>query len=379
MLFLLYSFPWFCGAYGVTGPNKNIPHLHLFITFERGTEITDVRLELQEKFGTDAMEYFELLRQPERTPEFKYLADSNDRSSASSSASSVLPTPGGGVLACDNKNYTGLNHMNHEKKDDLQLLGTGTLTMFCFKDEQHYALTCFHLGSVNDEDNLSTPKESDKKHSSRLSALVKSYWFAENNMENNNEAIPDTFNKENSVPLGDFHMHHLDKQCDILSLKIPSDRRVDCKMPDVTCPDWNSFWEELLEDTASNRKKTVEKDGFKSGETYGHITLFSASYKDKFKNAIAVEGCNKHPFLENGDSGALVYIRDRSNIKTVFAYGVCEVDELPMPGPGDDDEDEDDLGYVYPGPFSICLRLNTALENLNLKEGACVNDCGEGC
>ena len=378
MLFLLYSFPWFCGAYGVTGPNKNIPHLHLFITFERGAKISNVRRKLQEKFGTDAMEYFELLRQPETTPEFKYLADSNDRSSASSYAPSVLPTPGGGVLGCDNEKCTVVNPMKvkeDEERDDLNVLATGTLTMFCFKDEQHYALTCFHIGRANDGDNLSTPKESDKSNSSQILAKIKTYRFAENDMEHNNEAMPVPFNTKNTVPLGDFH--NFDKQSDIMSLKVLGKTDVSCELADVTSPDWKSLWDQMLEDTASDSTKglKVEKIGFKSGLTYGHIALYNTSYKGKFKNAIAVKGCDNRPFLEEGDSGALVFFRDGSNMKTVFAYGVLEVNELNVAG----DDDKDDLGYVYPGPFSICLRLNTALENLNLKEGACVNDCGEGC
>ena len=309
MLFLLYSFPWFCGAYGVTGPNKHIPHLHLFITFERGAKISDVRHELQEKFGTDAMEYFQLLRQPERTPEFQYLADSNDRSSASSSASSVLPTPGGGVLGCDNEQYTEVNPMKveeDEERDDLNVLATGTLTMFCLKDEQHYALTCFHIGRANDGDNLSTPKESDKSNSSQILAKIKTYRFAENDMEHNNEAMPVPFNRKNTVPLGDFH--NFDKQSDILSLKILGETDVNCKLANVTSPDWKSLWDGMLEDTASDKRGLkVEKIGFKSGLTYGHIALYNTSYKGKFKNAIAVKGCDNRPFLEEGDSGALVF------------------------------------------------------------------------
>lgn len=326
------------------------------------------------------MEYFELLQQPERTPEFNYLADSNDQSSTSSSASSVLPTPGGGVLACDNDKYTGVNPMKiqeDEERDELSVLAAGTLTMFCFKDEQHYALTCFHVGEVNDGESLSMPKESDKKNSGQFSAVIKTYRFAENKMENNNEAMPFRFNRRNSVPLGDFHMRRSDKRCDILSLKISDETDVNCELANVTSPDWNSLWDEMLEDTASNSSEglKVEKIGFKSGLTYGHIAVYNASYQGEFKNAIAVKGCDNRPFLEDGDSGALVFFRDGSNMKTVFAYGVCEVDELNVPG----DDDEDDLGIVYSGPFSICHRLNTALENLGLKEGACVNDCGEGC
>lgn len=238
------------------------------------------------------MEYFELLRQPERTPEFHYLADSNDQSSTSSSASSVLPTPGGGVLACDNDKYTGVNPMKiqeDEERDELSVLAAGTLTMFCFKDEQHYALTCFHVGEVNDGESLSMPKESDKKNSGQFSAVIKTYRFAENKMENNNEAMPFRFNRRNSVPLGDFHMRRSDKRCDILSLKISDETDVNCELANVTSPDWNSLWDEMLEDTASNNSEglKVEKIGFKSGLTYGHIAVYNASYQGEFKNAIA--------------------------------------------------------------------------------------------
>ena len=431
----------------MTGPNKKIPHLHLFLTVIRGTKKSDVRRELEETFKCDAKEYFELLQEPKRKPTVKYLADRNDETPVSSSSPpSTLPTPGGGVLACVDKKYTVPNLLRvpeeNERGDTSEVLATGTLTMFSVKDGQHYALTCLHVGSANDEDNLPSPlKESVQKSSSQLSAMIKTYLFAENKEENNNAAISFGDDERNYVPLGDFHKCHSDSECDILSLKIPEDTKLDCKVVDVASPNWTSTWDELLEcESLPTQPLNVEKTGFASALTFGHIVSCHASYKDLFKNAVAVKGCGG-PFLENGDSGALVLFHGK-NEKHVFAYGVCEVDELCLPeqqGPrSSDDSDSDgssiwsaddsscgskddtleydkcaeqkvgdaesecrdknehakdendkaddasDVEIVFQeeseqnatGPYYICLRLDTALEKLGLHGAACVNNCG---
>ena len=108
-------------------------------------------------------------------------------------------------------------------------------------------------------------------------------------MEHSNEAMPTPFNRKNTVPLGDFH--NFDEQGDILCLKVLGKTDVNCELVDVTSPDWNSLWDKMLEDTASDgtNELKVEKIGFKSGLTYGHIALHNTSYKEKFKNAIAVK------------------------------------------------------------------------------------------
>ena len=157
--------------------------------------------------------------------------------------------------------------------------------------------------------------------------------------------------------------------------------------------------------------------------------FINASYKHLFKNAVAVKGCGG-PFLQSGDSGAPVWFHDKNNKKQVFAYGVCEVDELSLPDhherttrtssddsddssiwsedsssgsnvdsleyesecesecgdkkehakdDHDDADDESDVEIVFQEetrPYYICLRLDTALEKLELLEAACVNDCG---
>ena len=322
----------------MAGANYNISHLHLFLTVKRGTKKSDVRRELQEKFECDAKEYFELLREPKKDPKIKCLADSNDGSSPSTSASSVLPFPGGGVLACDNEKYTGPNPMKVEEDKEGYESGfraTGTLTMFCFKGEHHYALTCCHVGSINDGDSLLDPKQRFQRDNNEYSAKIKTYRFKEKE-ENNNEAMScdeSDDDRTNSVSLGDFHMCRWDSECDILSLKIPEQTEVNCEIADVTPPDWNSLWDEILENTESISAKplNVEKIGFKSALTHGHIAVYNASYKGLFKNAIAVKACDDRPFLEGGDSGALVFFRDRNGMKKAFAYGVYEVDKLNLP------------------------------------------------
>ena len=442
-ILFLSSFPWFCGAYGVSPANKKIPHLHVFLTVKRGTKKSDVRSQLKEKFKCDPREYFELLQEPKRKPKVKYLADRNDESSTtSSSSSSVLPSSGGGVLACAEKKYTVPNPLHipeeNERDDTPEVLATGTLTMFSFKDGQHYALTCLHVGAANDGDSLQCPSKENRvpKSSSQLSAMIKTYLFTENNEENNNEAISFGDDERSYVPLGNFHKCHSDSECDILSLKIPHETEVNCKIVDVALPNWDSAWDELLENAEKLRTQPlkVQKTGFVSALTCGHIVSCNASYKDLFKNAVAVKGCGG-PFLQNGDSGALVWFHDKNNKKQVFAYGVCEVDDLSLPehherttrtssydsddssiwseedssfGPNDDSlgyeedkdeyvvqgehteddhddcDDESDTEIVFQheseqngtGPYYMCLRLDTALEKLELHEAACVNVCG---
>ena len=154
MALLLYSFPWLCGTYGLVGRNKKIPRPHLYLTVKRGVKRSFVRREVEEKFKCDdAKEHFELLREPERKPKIKYLGLLSSKLRCKSS--SVSPAPGGGVLACSNPSYTNKNPLRvpeeKEKVDVPQVQGTGTLTMFCALNGQHYALTCFHVGCATDD------------------------------------------------------------------------------------------------------------------------------------------------------------------------------------------------------------------------------------
>ena len=483
---LQYSFPWFCGAYGLAGPNKRIPRLHLFLTVKRGTKKLDVRRDLEKKFKCDAKQYFELLQEPEREPKIKYLGrDSNGssaKSSASSAVSSVQPTPGGSVVSCISSGPNPLLMPGENEKPEEQ--GSGTLTMFCFSEGHHYALTCFHVGCANDEMRLNAirniPENIQEIRSSlgthELCARRATYFFTKDQMENNNEPMSCVDNQRDYSRLGDFHKYCFDSECDILSLKISKSTQVKCKVADATSQDWKSIWDELLE-KFEERNVEVNKIRIPAPSTNGHIVSCNISYgkeQELFKNAIAVKGCTG-PFLRDGDSGSLVFFNDKNNQKQVFAYGVCQVDELQLPAPqsssieydsddsvdsntwgeedyfsngsedkrgseddlknkavgeagkacqkdnkcanesenaekkcrgkngpeyedeiecedgdecekddryhdDDDANDESDEGIIFQedvGPYFICLRLDTALENLELWGAACVNDCGQ--
>jgi urease accessory protein UreH len=65
---------------------------------------------------------------------------------------------GTGVLACSNPRYTNKNPLRvpeeNENVDVPHVQGTGTLTMFCALNGQHYAVTCIHVGCATDENRL---------------------------------------------------------------------------------------------------------------------------------------------------------------------------------------------------------------------------------
>ena len=320
----------------MTGPNKKIPYLHLFITVKRGTKKSDVRGQLQDKFKCNAKEYFELLQEPKRKPKVKYLADSNDESSTSPVSGPSAPSPGAGVVAIVDKKYTVPDRLRvpeeNERDDVPEKLATGTLTMFCCKEKQHYALTCLHVGSANDGDSLPGPYP--VKSSDQISAMTKTYLFTHDKVENNNEGILFRDDGRSYAPLGKFYKGRSDSECDILALKISDETEVNCQIADVPPPNWDNIWDELLENVESigGKQVKVEKTGFVSALTSGHIVSCHASHEDlRFKNAIAVKAESSRPFLESGDSGALVLFHDKNNMKQIFAYGVCEVDELYFP------------------------------------------------
>ncbi len=442
--FILYSFPWLCGAYGLVGPNKKIPRPHIYLTVKKGMEESDVRRELEKKFKCDAKEHFELLEEPERKPKFQYLGKCVSKSTGKwPVSSSVQPAPGCGVLAGSKRSYTNQNHLRvpeENERDDLpDFYGTGTLTMFCALNGQHYALTCFHVGCTTDEhrSNAAFNKVADiQKMRTQLPSYVRyakkqQYFFTNDKAEDDNGPILFGDDGRNYTHLGDFDNYRFDNECDILSLKISEGTEIDCKIADATSPDWDSLWDELFEST--DHPMEVTKIGFSSALTRGYLVPCDFSYSEEqkplFQDAFAVKGCGG-PFLKGGDSGSLVFFYDKNNQKQVFAYGVCEVDDLPLPeqhestssashekalpeqptgSVNDDgigtwnkegsscsfevvfqDESESNISrkemereernsnnnVKTTGPYFICFRLDTALENLGLQGAACYHNCG---
>ena len=431
---------------------------------------SDVRRDLEDKFKCDTKEYFELLQEPKRKPKIRLLG--RKRNKVTSSATSVKAVAGGGVLACIKNSSNNSNPLRvleeNERKDIPVAQGTGTLTMFCAHDGQHYAHTCFHVGCATDENCLNaTLNEKENIQEIRNSlpiyekhAKEQQYYFAERVVvESNNEPITFGDDGSNYTPLGDFHNYRFDSKCDILSLKVSKDTKIDCKILETTSPNWENIWDEYYERVIStdDNPVIVQKRGFSSAETYGQIVPcdFSSSRENEslFQDTIIVKGYSR-PFLKGGDSGSLVFLHDKKDQKQVLAYGVCELDELPAliqqqksvqpttsvdydsdgssnwdgedhscssneavdecveetehkdekgakiedkikckeksegkkkyeSGDNKYDDDADDkpdseieFREKSTGPYFICLRLDTALENLGLDKAACYSDCG---
>ena len=392
MLFI-YSFSWLCGAYGLIGPNEKIRRPHLFLTVKIGVKKSDARREIKDKFKCDPKKYFELLQEPERKPQIKYLSDH-----VSKFMPPTQPAPGGGVSACTN-NSSQSNPLRLPEENDEDNLpdeqGTGTLTMFCSPDGQHYALTCFHVGCANDESGFNAAFNKVEDIIKMRSSLVfyanhareHQYYFTKGDDDvnsdqngyyerNNNEPISFGGNGRKYVRLGDFADYHFDTQCDILSLKIYDDIEINCRLEDVIYPNREEMWTKLNRILKSQTPVMVEKIGFSSAVTYGRIATSNFTYiheKDVlFENAIVVEGCSV-PFLQGGDSGCPVFLPYKNN-QIAFAYGVCEMDVLRLPvqrvaasssdSDGDGSSDEDSSYEVSSAVESGAeLKCNVDTEN----------------
>ena len=380
------------GAYGLIGPNKKIRRPHLFLTVKKGVKKSDARREIKKEFTCDPRKYFELLREPERKPQIKYLGDHvNDGSRASTSTPSPQAAPGGGVLACTKTSPSPLRAPEENGGANLSdEQGTGTLTMFCSPGRQHYALTCFHVGCACDENRLSAAfnrVEDIQNIRNSLSKYVnyaqkQQYYFTNGdsgseqngNERNNNESITFGCDRSPCRRLGDFADYHFDTECDILSLKVSGNTKFNCKLPDVIYPNMTKMWTELNKVLKSQTQVVVEKIDFSSALTYGRIVISNFNYMHEdnllFQDAIVVEGFSG-PFLQGGDSGCLVYIRDVNDQKIAFAYGVCEVDALHLPEKhvptsstaSDDDASSDEDSYENSSAGEIDAELKCNLED----------------
>ena len=113
--------------------------------------------------------------------------------------------------------------------------------------------------------------------------------------------------------------------------------------------------------------------GFIIERCFSHLTKYTNVDKGEtereviFQNAVKVKSDSQ--FLENGDSGGLVYFLDKQENWQPFAYVLCEIED-------DDDGDEkedNDLMKCKNRPLKtfICLKLDEALRAVEL------DDCGK--
>ena len=391
----------------------------MYLTVKRGVKRSEVLKEIREEFKCEAEKYFEILRQPKKTPKFKL----------------VSKPKSGGSIAVGNKQFQASSESENEQFCDLQ--SSGTLTMFCSQNSDHYALTCFHVACATDEKcfqqmfnqqellDIQERREHYEEH-----AKEREYYYKRNEVDSTDE----NDNPINYIPLGKFSKCSLHSESDIMSIKVREDVEIECTTPEIDHPDWVRIEKDLFDRILSGSSEdriSVEKFGYPlSSENSGCIRKLYYSYRCEegllFKNAIVVKG-NSQTFLEDGDSGALISFVDKDKNKQAFAYGVCEVDDIynentysessedssedlsenssegsskdssdgdkselgdeiinikPEGGKecGDSDDNsiefgEEVLRHEELGPFAICLRLKTALKDLGLSDAGCFKNC----
>ena len=345
---LFNRFSWLRGAYGISGPNKNISHLHFYATVERGKIDSEVYQEIKAEFlkedvDFEPKEYFELFWKAEKNPKFQFL---------------VAPGSVGSIVA--------------EGGNEARMMGT--LTMFCCQDQRHYALTCFHLGCMTLQEfqegiNFDQMFEI-RKRMNHFTRHVKrqQYHYTEREVDNP-EGNEINHNLDNHSRLGNVHNTSIDSESDIISIEVPNDVEIHCEVAETEPPNWQEIWRELHRRVTGDpeHQVQVEKDGNSTDTTHGHIVVCNYNHKHDgellFRNAIVVKN-DADTFMAPGDSGALIWFHDEEEKKQAFAYGVATVDEL------------DQVSSEENGPYYICLKLNTSLRKLGLSNAGCFRECG---
>lgn len=319
--------------------------------------------DIRAMFDCEPKEYFELRREPKKPAKFKFL---------------VKPSPGGGIVPkIDTQNPL---RISNDIVDEEYGEASGTLTMFCFHNDKHYALTCFHVGFETDKQRFDRAFNQEN-----LLALRKCpEWSKErapkycyrkiDNIDENTNAVRD---------LGKFCDFSFDSVSDIMSIEVDEDVQVDCKVAETDVPNWSAIWKELYKRIKRRRRSyvSVKKLGYSSDITDGYIDDINYTYIYKgellFKDAVAVKS-DSRTFLKPGDSGALVHFMDAKNKRQAFAYGVCEVVESDS-GVGvvfREDREQPSREEIESSLF-VCFRLNTGLKSLGISsEKGCFKVCG---
>ena len=316
--------------------------------------------ELRAAFDCEPNKSFELRREPRNHKKLKYL---------------TRPTPGGGIAAEDGGSNP-LRIPNDIVNEEPGALGT--LTMFYFQENSHYALTCFHVACQTDEQrfnqafnakDLSVIRESHSVKWYNERAKTCRFYYRPRENASENENVPSA-NK-----IGRFCKGFFDPVSDIMSLKVFENVGVDCQLEEIEFPSWERIWQELHRRVVRRRGTfpvRVKKIGYSSNETYGYIEEINYTWKygDEIllRSAIAVRS-DDGPFMKPGDSGSLVCFFDEENRQQAFGYGVCEV--------GDFADEQPALAHEENRSLLICFKLNTALKSLNLPTGTgCFRRCG---
>ncbi|XP_046843793.1 uncharacterized protein LOC124437877 [Xenia sp. Carnegie-2017] len=305
----LESFSWLCGDYGVARPTNQMPYLHLFLEVDQSKNDNKLlKQEIDEIFKWNASKYIEL----------RFINPSNE----------IIIYP--------------LSKMVQSRRDDASKPSCGTLTLFCCKDGKHYALTCLHTGYKN------SPESENK------------FLYIQDEI-NNNKMDFEKFMHENKysyihndgrqIALGEFSHYSFDQETDIMAILFDN-KEIEFTAPKIEMP---SSLENVFKLLSERENDEVQTPVYKAGDEVGGSIVDlnrTVRYKGKivFRDVVAVE--SDHEFIQQSDSGSLVYFSDKNNKKIPFAYAVAVASRKNK-------------------KYYACLRLKDALDKLGLLQNAC--------
>ena len=262
------------GEYGTVGPNEKIPYAHVFVTvdYDKGSyDEDDLKNEIDQILGNETSKYVEFRKKSSEKPKLELLSN----------------------IAVRRSNEPTIR---------------GTLTMFCYHNDKHYALTCFHVGyNKADIDQFPDMLHEVNNHPNRVSLLLNSneYFYAP---------------PENLLEYRFGHrcsFYSLENDTDIMAIDVDDENvRVNCRRREINRPRWSSIWQELQKRVNSpvTPNPKVMKLGCRN-KRKGKISVTSYGFFDDetnidIKNAVLVK--SKKHFLLDGESGVLVFFKDRN-------------------------------------------------------------------
>ncbi|XP_046844542.1 uncharacterized protein LOC124438449 isoform X2 [Xenia sp. Carnegie-2017] len=307
----LKSFPWLCGKYGIARPTDELNYRHMYLEVDESKTEDVLKQEIDNKFKWKASDYIELRYvDPRKKIEIQQLS----------------------------------NNVMVSRHDDPNK-SHSTLTLFCCKDEQHYALTCAHVGYPK-----SIPEDQRTflyiRHQRENEARAVNYLH-----ENKYFYIP---KKTTEIALGKLAAYSYNQETDIMAILV-DDKATKFTAAEIEVP--GSF-DDIIGYLSEN--VGIQKV-YKAGRESGENTIFDVNYSfpsnenetPSYRDVVAVK--SDHEFLEKGDSGSLIYCYDENMKKIPFAYGIAKVN------------DGDETYYV-------CMRLKDGLKNLGLLENVSFKD-----
>ncbi|XP_046844111.1 uncharacterized protein LOC124438157 isoform X2 [Xenia sp. Carnegie-2017] len=201
-------------------------------------------------------------------------------------------------------NFRLLSDFRASRKDKNDVGSRGTLTIFCRKEERYFALTCAHNGV--DSDFVDYRGVFNLEDWLEMRDAVNS-----NSMKHNMDYFYKPSHNDSEVQLGDGRnaVSRLDEETDIMCISV--------------------------------------------GKT------------DFNRNAVKVQ--SDVSFIEDGDSGALVYFLNENNNWKPFAYAVAEVEGDGNKNGSESNDSDREICFAKPAGTFICFKLDKALEKLNLE------------